>query len=680
MDLRLLGPLELVADGGQVPIGGARQRIVLSVLALNLNRVTSLEHLIDSVWGDSPPATARSQIQICISYLRRIFADLGDSDVIVTRAGGYLLRLGTDQLDVARFTNLTNSARDMVDQGRLSEGIEALRLGLGLWRGRALMGVPGEVVERSATFLEERRMAAVEERYRLELALGRHDKVVGDLMELVDKEPLRERLLACLMLALYRTGRQAEALDSYRRTRAVLVSELGIEPSQELQDLEMAMLNADPQLELGASEGEPDASRVGIHVPGLAGAEGEATSRPGAGSAPRGVPEIPWQLPGDVADFTGRERCVAEIKDYLTAHRDALTGPSSVRIVGITGKGGIGKSALAIRAAHELHDSFPDGQLYADLHTAPGPDGPAQALSAFLRSLGVECRSVPETVTERSAMYRSRLAGKRVLIVLDGAPDERSVQLLLPGTAECAVIVTSRSRLTGLPGAHGVKLDVFDVDLSVELLAKIAGRERFEREPAAAAELADLCAGLPLALRIAGARLAYRPHWEISRLVRRLSDEAARLDELSHSGMELRSTIGLAYRALNKPAQRLFRLFALLRTSVVPGWAAAALLDVRVEEAEEVLEQLVDVQLLDVVSSSRDRHHRYRFHDLIRVYARERLDETESQEEARAALKRVLSAWLLLAEEAHRREYGGDFTILHGSAPRWRLPRTRSRG
>ncbi|WP_369183510.1 BTAD domain-containing putative transcriptional regulator [Streptomyces sp. Y1] len=666
MEIRLLGPLEIVDGGQQVSIGGPRQQVVLAMLALNANRVTPNDQLVDAVWGELPPATARSQIQICISALRRVLADAGRADLIVTRPSGYLLATAAGELDIDRFARLGETARVHADHGRTAQAAEGFAEALGLWRGPALMGIPSDLAQRAATVLNEQRLAVTEEAYRLELELGRHDKIIGPLFELIAQEPLRERLYGSLMLALYRAGRQADALDVFRRMRAVLVSELGIEPGRELQELEMAILNGDPRLEAPTAAVVPSVPAQRSAEPVSDGDEPEVPPVEAA------VPP-PHQLPTDTADFTGRQEHVEEIRDYLQAPVQENSGSCPVRVVGITGKGGIGKSSLAVRVAHELHAAFPDGQLYADLHGSGG-DGSGHVLGRFLRALGVASHSVPDDLEERKALYRSRLAGQRVLVVLDDVPDERLLRDLLPGSASCAVIVTSRSRLSGLPGIHRVNLDLFTEDLSVELLSRIAGHERVAKELPAAVELANFCAGLPLALRIAGARLACRPHWRINRLVQRLRSEAGRLDELAHGGLELRSNIALAYGALGPDAQRLFRLFALPRASDFAGWTAAALLDVDLPDAEDIVEELVDAQLLDVLTFPGEDAPRYRFHDLIKIYARERLAEADPAEHADAALRRVLAAWMSLAEECHRREYGGDYTVLHGTGERWRLP------
>jgi DNA-binding SARP family transcriptional activator len=663
LSLRLLGPIELVVDRRSLDIGGHRQRVVMAMLALNANRVTPVDQLIDAVWDSSPPSTARGQIQICISGLRKLFADAGQPGAIRTKPPGYVLEIAPGELDSEQFAGLVLVARTHADGGRVSEAATTLRNALALWRGSALAGVHSDLVQRGAALLEERRRAALDERLRLDLALGRHEEITGDLRALVNEHPLHEKLYGLLMLALYRSGRQAEALEVCRKARTILLEEVGLDPGQELQALERAILSRDPELNLP--------------VVGTARIE-QRRAGAGATAAPADQPEllvVPRQLPATIADFTGRESKLQEIKQVLAEQPRAPADPYAMRVVAISGKGGVGKSCLAVRVAHEVADAFSDGHLYADMR-APGADDPtATVLARFLRALGVSGAAVPEDLQERVEMYRSRLAGKRVLIVLDDVTSEEQVLPLLPGSPTCAVLTTGR-RLPGLPGAHRVHLDVFDEAKSLEMLSKIVGRERMKAEWRASSELVTFCDGLPLALRVAGARLASRPHWRIDGLVARLQDEARRLDELTHHGLELRSNIGVIYRGLSQQAKRLFRLFALIQAPNFPGWTAAALLDTGLYQAEDVLETLVDAQVLDTVEYRGARHLPYRFHDLIRVYAREQLMATESQQEREAALGRVLGAWLGLAEEAHRKCHGGDYTILHGNAPRWR-PRGR---
>ena len=622
------------------------------MLALNPNRVVPVELLIDAVWSTAPPTTARAQVQICVSSLRKIFLDAKVAMRIRTRSPGYQLDVSPEELDTEQFAALVQTARAHAGAGRNSEAVATLRTALGLWRGQALADLHSDLVRRGADQLEHARLTAVMERVQLDLTLGRHEEVVGELTTLVEEHPLRERLYEFLMLALYRSGRQAEALEVCRRARRVLVDELGIEPGKALQDLETSILNRQPELDL------PETG---------AGSLPEGTRAP----APEEKPLVmPRRLPASIADFTGREEQLAEIRRVLSD--DDRASRIGMRIVAISGKGGVGKSTLAIRVAHELREVYPDGHLYADLEASSGASRVKDILDRFLRALGVDGATISEDVEEKADMYRSRLANLRVLVVLDGATSEEDVFPLLPAGPGCAVIVTSRMPLSGLPGAHLIAIDPLDKALSLEMLAKIIGKERTAAERDAAVELVDFCGHLPLAMRIAGARLASRPHWRLDVLVARLRNTARRLDELTYHGLELRSSIGLTYRVLRDDAKKLFRLFSLVPNSDFPGWTAAALLDCDPFDAEEVLENLVEAQLLDTVAFPGELP-RYRFHDLIRVYAQERMQEEEPEHDRHAAAVRLIGALLAKAEDAHSKEYGGAYTILHGTGPRWRV-------
>lgn len=648
MQLRILGPLELVASRRSFKIGGPREHIVLATLALRADRVVSVDQLVNAVWDGSPPSTARGQIQGCISGLRKLLGDAGQPDGIQTRPTGYLLTLPEAALDSQTFTRLVSSARALASTGDGEQAAAMLREALDLWRGPALDGIQSDVVQRGAAVLEDARLAAIEERTRLDLELGRHVDVTTELRALIDEAPLRERFYGFLMLALYRSGRQVDALEVFRQARDTLIAELGIEPCQELRDLQLAVLSNDPSLDLAAA---------------------------GAGSVARADPPAssPNQLPSSIADFTGREGHLARIRDILTADQRSDSPRYAVPIIAIAGPGGVGKSTLAVRAAHELSEAFPDGQLYVDHQSASGENRICTLLARLLHALGVPDSAIPDDRAERTQMYRSRLAGKRVLLVLDDVADEDDVLPLLPGSPTCALLATSRTRLAGLPGAHWIDIDAFDRETSLALLTKLVGAARVQAEPDAAAQVIAYCGGLPLALRIAGARLAARPQWRIADLARRLKDEVNRLDELSYRGLELRSSMNLGFWALSEGAKRLFCLLALPEAPTLPGWVAAVLLETGLGQAERLAEVLVDAQLLEPVHNP-DGMAGYRFHDLVRVYARERLTETTTDAERHDALSRVLGAWLALAETAHRKEYGGDYTILHGSAPRWSLP------
>ncbi|WP_053204139.1 AfsR/SARP family transcriptional regulator [Jiangella muralis] len=644
MGINLLGPIELAGSELRVEVGPTRLRVVLVALALQVNRVVAVDELIDAVWESEPPTTARAQIRICISELRRMFQAAGLSAAIHTQPSGYLLDVASSgDVDALRFDGLVAGARGHVAAGDLDTAVATLRRADALWRGPVLTGVPTTFARQVALRLEDARLAAAEERIGLELELGHHEQVVGELRLLIDRHPLREGLHRELMLALYRSGRQGEALDAYQVVRRLLVEELGVEPGVELRELHRAVLERDPAL---------DADATSIRPP-----------------ADRGIPRL---LPASIADFTGRETQLAALRRALVEVVPAEH--FAVRIAAVSGPGGVGKSVLAIRAAHEVADHFPDGQLFADLRGAPG-DGPAmRALDRFLRALGIAGTAIPDDPDERAEMYRSRLAGKRILVVLDDVADEEQARLLLPGRPGCGVMVVSRVRLAGLDGARQLDVDVLDIDGSVQLLARMTTAARVRADPVAARRLAELCAGLPLALRICAARLTARPDWTLDRLVQRLENESRRLDELAHRRLRVRSTIGISFQGLDPDAQRLFRRFALVTAPDAPAWAAAALCDASVERAVAVMDRLVDARLVTATGRQGDSDSRYRLHDVVRLYATEALAAAESDAERGAALDRLLGGWLAFADDAHRHVYGGDHTTIHGTAPRWRPP------
>jgi DNA-binding SARP family transcriptional activator/predicted negative regulator of RcsB-dependent stress response len=627
MEFRILGPVE-VWDGTQrLGLGGPKPRALLAVLLLRANRVVSTDRLMDELWGEAPP-TARNLIQVYVSRLRHALHGNRDGSeperVLVTRPPGYLLRVEPGQLDLERFEALTAQARQATADGDLEGAAERWCAALALWRGPALDGIASEVLRRTAVpRLEEARLVALEERLEVDLRLGRHAELVGELRALVAAYPDRERLCRQLMLALYQSDRQAEALAVYRGMRQALVEELGLEPSPALQELERAILLADPAL-------KPEGPTAG-------GALRDPAS-------PRG----PCQLPPDIDDFTGRQEAVAQLQRLLEGE------PATAIVVSaIAGKAGVGKTALAVRVAHRLRPCFPDGQLYVNLRGAQAEVlGPTDVLAGFLRALGIDGARIPEGVEERARLYRARLADRRVLVVLDNAASEAQVRPLLPASHGCAALVTSRTSLSGLEAAHPLILDVLDSDQAVELLAKLAGPDRVAAEPQAAQQLVRLCGLLPLAVRIAGARLAQRPQWRLARLAERLADEHRRLDELVTGDLEVRASVALSYRGRSEAERRLFRLLGLLAAPSFAAWVAAALLDSGLAEAEELLERLVDAQLVEAAGEDRAGQLRYRLHDLLRVFARERLEAEKPAPARRVSLQRLLGACL--------DRYGGD--------------------
>jgi DNA-binding SARP family transcriptional activator/rhodanese-related sulfurtransferase len=645
VEFRVLGPLEIAVGAERLELGGARQQIVAAALLLSANRVVSMDRLLEAVYGDDLPPTSRAQAQISISSLRRLFSMHGYGDVITTRDRGYVLRVGHGELDSQRFEELVASAQVARQERDLDLAIARYRDALRLWRGPALDGIYSQLIQAAASRLDEERIAANEDRLELELEAGRHHELVGELSELVAEFPLREKLRAQLMLALYRSDRTAEALQAYREARRIMLDELGIEPSERLRQLEHDILASDSVL-------NPPSPPVLVQP------------------AKRDTPSL---LPTDIADFTGRAEELDRVYRKLTP-RAGQPAPPTPPIVVLVGKGGIGKTSIAVHASYALAKYFPDGRLYADLHGgASHTIHPMQVLERFLRAFGVPGTQIPEGLDERAEVYRDHLAGRKVLIVLDDAAGESQISPLLPGTGSAAVLITSRSRLAGLAGATRIDVDVFDPDKSVDLLGRIVGAERVQAQSEAAAAVAARCGHLPLALRIAGARLAARPHWSIGQLVERLADESRRLDELRHGDMGIRPSISLTYDSASKEARQLFRRLALLDMPTFSGWVSAALLDLPLADAEDLLDDLVNAQLVEATGNT-GVDSQYRFHDLIRVFARERLAAEETAADRKAALERALSALLFLAEQASSRYYSGDYLQVRNDAPHWPLP------
>ncbi|WP_067182550.1 AfsR/SARP family transcriptional regulator [Microtetraspora niveoalba] len=661
MEFRVLGPLEVTVADGHLNLGGSRQQAVLALMVMEPNRMVTMGRLMEALYGDSPPTTSRSQVQICISSLRRMFAKSGAPKLITTQPRGYVLWVDNDQIDSQRFERLTTQARQSRDAGDAEQAVRQFRQALALWRGPALEGIDSRLVQSAAGRLNETRITANEDCVQLELDLGRHHELVAELTDLVEEHPLRERLRGQLMLALYRSGRQAEALQVYRIARRTMIEELGIEPDEQLQQLEHAILTSSEKL---AAPPAPAAIRL----------QAPAVPAPELPLLQPSHVVVPRMLPADTADFTGRTKQVDEIHQYLMRDADD-PARFAIPIIGISGKPGIGKSTIAVHAAHSIAERYPDGQLYADLHGGASRSvGPMHVLGRFLRALGATGSAIPDSLDERAEMYRNLLANRKMLVVLDDAGSEGQVLPLLPGEPTCAVILTSRSRLAGLAGALHIEIDVFDTEQSIALLSRIAGAERVQSEPESAASLARLCGQLPLALRIAGTRLSARPHWSVEQLAERLEDETRRLDELKHGGMGIRASISMTYESTSEEAKQLFRRLAILDFAAFSPWVSAALLDRPLHKAQDLLDDLADAQLIETIGVGRGVHSQYRFHDLIRVFAREQLAATEPATERKAALGRALGALLFLAEAAHHMEYGGDYVQIHSNASRWPLP------
>ncbi|MER6025854.1 BTAD domain-containing putative transcriptional regulator [Streptomyces sp. NPDC001851] len=659
---RVLGPIEVSGEQGIVPVAPGRQEIVLGALVLELNRVVETTRLIDFIWDHGPPKTARAQVQICISRLRKALTEGGVDATIETRPRGYVLRAPQDATDIGDFRRLVAQAHALARDGLKMPAVEKLRSATGLWRGRCLAGVPSEVLAGMAAQWDERRLEAVETCMGLLLELGRHEHLVGELMQLVACHPLRERLRSHLMVALYRSGRQAEALDVYHQGRAILTEELGLDPGRELRDLAQAILTHDPDLVL-AGPAEPR--------PVVATPFSEAAQERSADPDPV---VIPRQLPADTGDLVADGRFVSAVCDAVTEGQDK----GQLNVVLVLGGPGVGKSTLARHVAHRVAtERFPDGQLYCDLRGPGGqPVGPAEALGRFLRALGVPGQAIPDALDERAEMYRSLLAGRRTLVLLDDAVSESQVMPLLPGTSSSSVLVTSRGQLTALPGTRRFGVAPLSPEQAVQLLGRIIGEHRVESEPEAARVLVHLVGGLPLALRIIGARLAARPHWSLASMGDRLENEHRRLDELAHGELSIRASLSLSYDGLAAADRRLLCLLSLAEGTEVPSWLGAALVDDRTPHCTDLLEPLIDMRLLGITAMDQDGDFRCGLSQIVRMLAHERLPAECTEADRAGAVRRMVGGWMALAERAHREIYGGTCTIVTGRGERW-LPSER---
>ena len=620
----ILGPL-LVHDGNAVvTVPAARQRVLLAVLLANAGSIVPADALGEMVWDGAPPAGAAGTLRSHVMRLRRVLGPQAGAR-IVTRYPGYAVDAAEQEVDLLRFTRLCREGGSAVRDGAWDRAWGMLDEALALWRGEPLTGVACALLCRDEVpRLEQLRLQALEWRADAGLHLGRHAELAPELQALAMQHPLRERFHAQLMLALYRCDRQAEALAAYQHARRILVDELGAEPGPQLRGLQNQILTADPSL--AAPRPEPRAD---------------------SGSAP----VVPRELPAGVRHFTGRARELATLTGLLDQYGGQTPG---MVISAIGGTAGVGKTAVAVHWAHQVADRFPDGQLYVHLRGCdPGPPmTAADALARFLRALGVSGQNIPPEADERADLYRSNLAGRRMLVVLDNAESAEQVRPLLPGTPACTVVVTSRDALAGLvarDGAHRLDLDLLPLGDAVRLLRELIG-ERADVNPDTAATLAGQCCRLPLALRVAAELAAARPDASLADLIDELADQQRRLDLLDAGGdprTALRAVFSWSYRNLEADTARAFRLLGLHPGPDFDPYAAAAVTGATLKRANHLLGMLAGAHLVEPIGQGR-----YRFHDLLRAYARELAIAQDSAQVQRETLSRLFDYYLYTAAAA----------------------------
>ncbi|MFD4137962.1 BTAD domain-containing putative transcriptional regulator [Streptomyces sp. NPDC058572] len=600
---RTLGTLELRVAGAPVRIGADKQRVLLAMLLAHDGRAVPVPVLIREIWGDDPPPSAVANLRTYVMQLRRRLP-AGEARLATSRSG-YVLRVDDTDFDIPRVRAKAADARRAVAQRQLPEAAELYTQALALWRGLPLENVTqGPALRGFTQHLSELHLSIVEEQVGVETALGRHGTVIQHLRHVIKLHPLHERLRGRLMLALYSNGDVAGALGAFTEARNALREELGMDPGEELSRLHRAILRRDPAL--------------------LPGPPATGPTGPVGPAGPAGLQSVPRQLPPESTVFVGRQQEIAAAREALRA---GPTTTVSAPTVVFHGQGGFGKSALALRHAHDLAPLYPDGQLYADL-TCPTPQGhpprPFDIITGFLRALGVPPPHIPDTTAEASLRYQSMLAGRRLLIVADNALDASQIRPLIPANNACAVLATSRSSLPTLLATR-IAVGTLDETSSVRLLALIGTGERFAREHDATVELARLCGHHALALRIAAARLVARPEWSLAGFAGRLRHRAQRLDELQAEGLSVRACIAQSYRRLLRTpltgrarSARAFQLLGLFDHAEFDLTDAAALLGTDTRQAAGALDELVDAQLIEPVTENT-----FRMHELIRLYAAE---------------------------------------------------------
>lgn len=641
IEFGLLGEVYARGNGRAIDLGHARPQCVLTVLLVDANHSVPLDQLVDRVWGVDAPQQAPATVRSYVSRLRSALPAAAECG-IERRAGGYVLEVEEDAVDLHRFRRLVGRAR--------AAGEDAVALyeqALGLWRGEPFAGLDAPWLAAMRETLRAERFAARLDYHDLRLRRGEEATLLTDLLDLAAEHPLDERLAGQLVLALYRSGRQAEALQRYDQLRRRLAEEVGADPKPELQRLHQQILTADSTLTASATRSVP---------------------------VPRQLPPSPLLFSGRVAELSGLDRALGTDTQGADdeAERDVDENESVGTIATIGGSGGVGKTWLALHWAHEHLDSFPDGQLHVNLRGFEPTESPMPAgvaVRAFLDALGVEPATIPAgDVEAQAALFRSLVVDRRMLIVLDNARSTAQVAPLIPAGSPCVVLVTSRHQLAGLVtghGAHPISLDVLDATEGRRLLTRHIGPRRIEAEPEAAAELQDHCAGLPLALGIVAARTKLRPSVSLTALAEELREDSARLDALDggESVADVRSVFSWSYSALSGDEARLFRLLGIHPGPDSTPDAVAALADVPVARAKQALERLASAHLIQ-----RQTAQRYTVHDLIRLYAADRARIEETREEREAGLRR-LGGWYVHSAHAAALLLGSFWVRSHEPPP-----------
>lgn len=618
IDIRVLGPLEVSAGAERVALHSTRAQKLLALLAANADSVVPFERIVAVLWDD-PPASARQQVHNVVGALRR---SLGATDarlLLETHSAGYRLSVPLDAVDVFRFRSLVQRAESAEAEHLHAEAAELLQQALAEWRGPAFSGLSSRHFENSATLWDEQRLSAVERLAELQLRQDGRATQVSDLINLVAEYPFRESLRAVLMKVLHRNGRKADALAVFEEGRRILVDDLGLDPGVQLQAAHQLILADGPT-------DRPDAAGPVAREPGHRAPEADAYE-------PRSF------LPRDIVEFTGREAELRQLMEHATR-----TGRTALVISGINGMGGVGKTTLAVHLAHRLAAGYPDGQYFVDLRgftSGARPLRPAQALDLLLRGSGLPPELIPRGLAECSALWRSRLAGRRVLLLLDNALDVRQIRPLLPGTPGSLVLISSRHRMTSLEGAVPLALDVMPHPEALSLFRQIVGAERTAAEPEETDSAITLCGHLPLAIQIAAARLRDRPGWSVADLVVQLGEQHSRSRFLAVGDRNVVDVLAWSYRHLTKPQQRMFRLLSLHPGADFDVRSAAAVAGMSLDEAAMCLVGLFEANLLQQHTSDR-----YHFHDLVRDCSHYLLDRHADDAERAEATSRVLDHYL----------------------------------